>query len=644
MKPTVPVELPAREGPGSAGEFLDSPSLPARRIPWLVAVAVVFAANLLWPRSYLIFGIDHLSFLPMPFQIAWTGLALAAIAGLPRLERARMPAFAPWLLAACAIGSFWALRTTLPGIHGDGESGGFPALGAARWSIYPDPDGRLQSFLNAGLSRLLPSELRFHYHFNALFQDYPLNASWILLTLLCGAALALFAAGMASRWRAPAAARTGLLAVALASPPMLNAYGHFDSYVVPVLCIAIWIGSLAYAAGHPRRVGGWAGMALSMAAAAWAHPILALLLAYAAGLLLLLRPDKAGRRIPLWAAVGAGIAAGLLPYAIGRGNVDYFRPEYRDGVPWLLHEKAMSCLSVALPAILLFAETAWMRRRSLRRPGPFQALAIVLATSSLLLCFTLWVGYGLRDEFLYSLFGALCLGGAVLLFTATDPDARLALAAAAFSLYLFVPKAWVYSGALLHERFSRHAVHDRCSAARKFSAYYLVAAATPVDSPEYRERKLALLEEGFAFPSAEWDTPDYRKICRAHYAAWCLEFGKDREGTRQLEWFLRHSPDVLPHFWRGNGRAFRTDHFLNRSPARARVLSRKLLDEAGPSSGPEATVAALRLALAEAEVRDPVVRYAPRPGTRESDLRDRAGEFWNSIAPWLSPEAGLPSP
>ena len=626
-----------REEPGCAAEAAVSTAPPARdgavRAMWMIAIASILTLNLLLPRSFLIFGVDPVSFLPVAFQIAWAGLAMGAVVCVPLVARCRIPQRVPWVLGTVAAASFFLFRTTLPGIHGNGESGGYPALGSARISLYPGADGRLPSFLNAGLARLLPDSFRFRYQFNALFQDFPLNASWILLTLLCGAALVLLATALTSRWRTTThACRVGLLAVILSSPPMLNAYGHFDSYIVPVLCIGVWVGSLSFASIHPRRVPGWAGIALSLAAGAWAHPILLLLGAYTALLLALLLLGKTGRRIPWWVAVALGMGAGLMPYAVGRGNMDFFRPENRALLPWLLHEKAMSCISVSLPALLLGAAAAWTRRDSLRRLLPFQALAVVIALSSGLLFFSLWVGYGLRDEFLYSMLGAICLGGVVLLLVTTRPDARTLLAAAVFSVFLFAPKVWVYSGPLLHARFSRHMLHDRCSAARTFSAYYIVAAATPVDSPDYRELKLATLAEGFRCPVAEWSQPHYRLMSRAHYTAWCLEFGKDRDATRQLEWFLLNSPDVLPRLWQGNGRAFRTDYFLNRSPERARKLSRDLLIKHRSRPGGE-RFGALWAALESAERTDPVKRYTPRPGTTESDIKERMGEFWNAHAP-----------
>jgi hypothetical protein len=600
----------------------------------MIAIAGVFALNFLLPRSFLLFGLDHISFLPLAFQIAWTGLALTAVACVPLVAKKGLSKRGCWILAATAVLSFFAFRTTLPGIHGDGETGGYPASGVARISLYPGTDGRLQSFLNKGLSRILPTTVRFRYQFNALFQDFPLNASWILLTLLCGTGLVLFATGMVCRWRASHACRVGLLAVILSAPPLLNAYGHFDSYIVPVLCICFWFGALSYASRHPRRVLGWAGMGLALVAGAWAHPILLVLGAYTALLLSLLLLEKTGHRIPLGGAVAVGILAGLLPYAIGRGNLDFFRPENQGLVQWLIHEKGMSCLAVAFPAILLGGQVAWMHRRSLRQAGPFQALAVVLALSSVVLFFSLWVGYGIRDEFLYSMLGAICLGGVILLFLTTSPDERMVLAAAVFSIYLFVPKVWTYSGPLLYARFSQHMLHDRCNAARKFSAYYLVAAATPVDTPEYRERKLATLAEGFTGPVAEWDQPHYRMNSRAHYTAWCLEFGKDQAAKRQLEWFLLNSPDVLTPMWRGNGRAFRNDQFLNRGPAKARAITRELLIKHRPDTSRRELFHALWLALDDAEQNDPISRYHPRPGTLESDLKDRMGEFWEAQEPF----------
>lgn len=611
------------------------------RVPWMIAIVAVFALNFLLPRSYLIFGVDHLSFLPMAFQIAWTCLALAVVFFIPFIAQKGLSKWACGVLAAVTILSFFAFRTTLPAIHGDGETGGYPISGHAQISLYPDTDSRLQSFLNEGLVRVVPATMRFRYQFNALFQNFQLNASWILLTLLCGTALVLFTTGMVCRWRASHTCRAGLLAVILSSPALLNAYGHFDSYIVPVCCIGLWFGALAAVSLHPRRVLGWAGMALALIAGAWAHPILLVLTAYTALLLALLLLGKTRFRIPLWGALAAGILTGLMPYAIGRGNMDVFNPANRSIAPWLLHEKLMSCVSVALPALLLGIAVVWRNRRSLRQVSPFQALALVMALSSVLLFFSLWVGYGLRDEFLYSMLGAICLGAVILLFLKTSPNEQLILAAAVFSVYLFVPKVWVYSGPLLYDRFSKHMLHDRCNAARKFSAYYLIASFTPVDTPEYRERKLATLAEGFTDPVAEWDQPHYRKVNRAHYTAWCLEIGKDQAATRQLEWFLLNSPDVLPHLWRGDGRPFNNDLFLNRGPAQARVLSRKLLATYRLEARNRELIDALERILDDMERNDPVRQYSIRPGTQEADIKGRMGEFWDTETSLLF---GSPSP
>lgn len=623
-----------KPGPGRKKDPHDGPAQKwaAPQWIWLLAILAVFAVNLLLPRSFLIFGVDHLSFLSFAFQIGWTLLALAAVLFSSRTAKLNFPGWILWALAAGAILSFFAWRTTLPGIHGDGESGGYPQYGTARIALYPGTDGRLQSFLNAGLLRLLPSTFRFDYRSNSVFEDYPLNSSWILLTILCGTALAVVTTALVSRWRADTASRTGLLGVVLFSAPFLNAYGHFDSYIVPVLCSAVWAGAMAYAAAQPRRLIRWLGAGAAAAAAAWAHPILMVLGVYTALFLFGTWMVKRSGFIPRGSILAAGFLIALLPYAIGRGNWDFFRSGNAGLTWWLLHEKAMSCLAVAMPAILLGASVVWQHRRALQRPAPLPALAMVMLVSAPLLFLTQWVGYGLRDEFLYSLLGAICLGGVVLLIISLPPDAPFLLAAATFSLFLYLPKAWVYSGPLLYDRFTRHMLHDRCSAARKFSGYFLAATATPTDTPAYRERMLALLNEGFTAPVAEWDTAGYRQTCRAHYTAWCLEFGKDRAATRQLEWFLANSPDVLPTLWRGNGRAFRTDHFLNRSPQRARELSRPLLAKYRSATPHPEFLDALWRSLECVDADDPVRRYVPRPGTLSSDLDMRLGESRNAFA------------
>ena len=83
--------LEKQKGPARAAPGDSPPRDGAFRTPWMIAIAAVFALNFLLPRSYLIFGVDHVSFLPLPFQIAWTGLALAAVAFVPHVARNGVP-------------------------------------------------------------------------------------------------------------------------------------------------------------------------------------------------------------------------------------------------------------------------------------------------------------------------------------------------------------------------------------------------------------------------------------------------------------------------------------------------------------------------------------------------------------------------
>jgi hypothetical protein len=592
-------------------------------------ILVVAALNLWWPRRFAFFAFDHHSYLPAAIQVGWALLALGLVAVGGWAAARPAPRAVRWLVAFLLLVSLPVFRTAFPAMHGDGEGGGSPRGDRVSLASYPEMDGRLQSVLAAEFSVLVPDHWRFTYHFCGLFQDFRKNNVWILLTLLVGAVVVLLVTATVGRLAISGPAQIGLQITALCAPPMLNAYGHFDSYMVPVACVYAWFVALCALRQRFTWVRALGLLPPILLAAFWSHPVLLLLSAYTAALGAL---GWLGKR---WAVAGsavvpvlAGCAVGLSPFLLGLGNWDLFTPELAELRGALLHEKVMSGLQVGLPAFALAAASAVAGRRRWRRPGPWAALAILMLTATPLLFFTLWVGYGVRDEFVYALHGAVLLGAALLLYLESGAGAGTVLGAAVLSLYLFLPRAYVYSNERMLERFRHDMLRDRSGAARHFSPYYLLASNWPLETEAFRAQRLAMLKEGAEQPLPMWDRIDYRGTCHAHYTAWCLELGRLEEGRARLEWMLDHEPRALHYFWRGDGRPFNTDRFVNVAPRRSRDICRALLAERRSADPDNPVWRPLELDLARAEEFDPVIRYGPRPGTRESDIPPDLWRRW----------------
>ncbi len=545
------------------------------RAGWFFAIliAIIGALNLLVPRKYFLFGIHHASYLSPLFQVSWTLLAVALAVRTARPRAGwHMPRVALPAIAALFIASFFVFRTHFPTLQGDGPMGGSPYFATAPvLRDYPGINGRLQSFLSYALTKAMPQSLRFEFYRCGVGQDEQINNAWVLFTMLCGTALVLLVTGLLNRSRLSGAAKVGLQLTCLAAPAMMNAYGHFDSYIVPVLALYLWFGAALLADEHPQ----WAAPLLMAASliGAWAHPILGILVGYVA-ILLFLR--WTGRSWPLTLVLGAGALFALAPLAAGRPNRDLVDPANRAILGWLLHEKAMSLIQVALPALALAAAVLVRNRTALRRPAAMPAFGLGLLVSSLLMFLTLWFGYGVQDEFLYGLLGTLVLGAAIILWRAFGGSERVILCAGVLSLYLYVPRMAVYSNDLQVARLQDILIYDRCCANRYCSPHRLLALSLPLETPEYRELRLKILEDGFLNAPPHLDP--FREEALATYVAWCFEFGEYDRGTLQLLWLIDNYSDHLVQLWDESG-PYLTGRYRNVAPGLSRLFSRRLLDQ-----------------------------------------------------------------
>ncbi|MFH0908469.1 MAG: hypothetical protein V1929_06885 [bacterium] len=550
-------------------------STMCRVFPLGLVVLILFIAglNLLFPHNYLFFAIDHVSYLPVSGQILFCLAALGAITLIARSPEQAHPS-RPWMIFVGLVltTSLMVFRTRFPVMQGDGFRGGWTLEGSGMGEHWWDVE-RLQSFLAYGLCKVVPDHIRFVYFDCGFSENLHRDNVWILLTLLSGVFTIWFITTLLFRSRLDGRSSIGLQVTLLCSAPFLNAYGHFDSYIIPVVMTMLWLSCLF--AAHQGHRAAWFALAPILMCGIWAHPILGWLLGHTVFFAAFVLLHARGRFVHPAALLILGLAYSFLPLLAGRANLDLIRSSNTGILPWLLHERVMSGLQVSLPALWLAVPVLWANRRTLRKPNPIQALAIVLLVSTVSLCFTLWLGYGLKDEFIYSIMGTLILGAAVFLYLGLPHSPRLMLYIAVLSAYLFVPRMIVYSNENIIERFGAHFRRDRCESNRICSPYRVYAVCLPVETKAFRDQRLAILKEGFENPVPQ--ASDLAEECRAFHAAWCFEFGYWPEARDQLEHLLlSHSPYVWRLF-EING-PFYTSKYLNRAGSMSRVFARRLVE------------------------------------------------------------------
>ncbi|MEM7390760.1 MAG: hypothetical protein AAF492_00310 [Verrucomicrobiota bacterium] len=547
------------------------PRFDRSSLPFFGLVLVIGLFNLIWPKNYALYAIDHASFISPLFQFQWLLVILGLLFLMARKgDRLKLPKAVLFVVAIAFILSFFIFRSTFPSVHGDGEGGGSPHHGKPVLKEFPKYDARLQSFLGYGLSRLLPENVRFNYNFTSLHINHPVNSAWLILLLLVGAGLVIRLTWLAERSSMSNEAALGFLLTTLASAAGLNAYGHFDSYLIPIALLTAWLLTLYKTHQNPGRKIWWVVLFAGLPVITWAHPVLLYIAGYAGlfGFLLLLK-----RRLPLWLLLAGAVLYGWAPFAIGRGYHDFFDPTLRHLVGWMLHEKTMALLQAALPALFLIV--LLLIRRTVDVSQPIQSVALFMAVSASILIFTLRLGYGLLDEFLYSMFGVLITGAALLLFLTSREKPQLLLYTGLLSLFLFFPRVYLYAGERLLDRFEQHLPREYTKSNLFHGPYKLLAMNVPLNTKKLQDRRLGLLEKGFLEPEPAWEKHRDRSL--AFYIVWCYEFDQLERTRGLLERLIDRNSDTLLYLWLEEPDPFQTRSYRGVSKRMIRRACRQIL-------------------------------------------------------------------
>ena len=544
----------------------------------VLAIAII---NLVAPRNYFLLFVDHLSYLPTGFLLAWTAGIALLMTLVPRGKaRREVASVIIALTALLLLVSFVLYRTTLPGLQGDGEAGAWPHnFGVASIFRFPGAAGRLQSFLSTGLKALGADGIPFTYHFsNLAYENRDLNRAWILATMLTGAAIVLVVTRLVSGLRTRPSTRIGIQLCFLTSSAMLGAYGHFDSYIVPALTVVLWFVACLGCLRRPGRISGYLWLGCTGLLALWAHPMLGVLCVLSAGMVALRWWGRHRRDVPAWIVPVGALVVGVVPYGLKSGNWELLSPALAAERWWLIHEKLASLLQAALPALVLAAVVLCGRRGRLRRLSVPQAFGALTAASAVVLTFTVWLGYGMKDEFIYALFGLTMLSGIVLLTLFSRVNRAALLWTGLLSLYLFVPRMLVYAGEPMNERYIDHYPRDRCWVNRELSPYWILAQMQPLDTPGYQAKRLQILESAIANGESWGNRGDQQALNAGLDLAWSFAFGRYDREVEQFEHLVELNPDMVRALWM-TPNVFATGRYDHRASWVARERCKAILQD-----------------------------------------------------------------
>jgi len=600
------------------------PAVRCDRLAWVFAaiVAAILGLNLLLPRSYTIFAVDPLSYLPLGVGLAWTACIVALIVGAGFWRNPRLGTRVPLLgVAAILCVSFFAFRVLYATIQDDGEHGPLQWDGKNLMpygknligGVIPLPP-RLHTVLWYWATRLFGAKIvAFDYRFPILDREALGNDNYILVTMLIGVAVVVLTTALLYARRVSALRALACQVALLCSYPLLMAYGHIDNYIASTLAIAVWYAALFVAGTRPPRWYHYAGLPAAAVFGFWAHPYFIQLLPLTGLFIALSVLDRSGIRWPGWVTVALpAVALTISPFLGGVGN----RYLFESGIPGvLLYERLQLCLIVCLPTLLLLGVFRARNPRLLARPAPLPATlaATVLAALGMFVSFN--VEQATYGEFDWAIFGSLIVGAAVAFWltpeaapagagaappTATGDEKPL-IYVALLSLFLFAPRVYIYSGDLYYQRFAAILPRDQCYYAASMSPYVLVGLRTPVDTAEDRARKLKAFETGAFSPLPIWDK--FRELNHLYYVAWCFEVGEEQKGLTGLLWYFKNNPQGLMDLWRGGTRF--TNRCQNNAYHRIRAMSRRIIDENLKANPTNAMLKQLSEILIQFEQKDP---------------------------------------
>lgn len=628
-----------------------SPAHPASKGEILVRVLVVLVIALVGYLNFTrrgqshpwFYWADHLSYFSKRTALVWT-IGAMVLAWFHQPIRALLAKWIPlprrWACAAALAGitalmvwSFIAWRTPYPACHGDGgEISIADVTGKLKpdFKKYPAYEGRLHNYLDywmrqafhpAGtvgtgyLSKLDRENGQTH---KILWRQ----ACFWMGTLAC-VIVALWLFGQREKLSVSPIALFVLLAT---SPPLLNAYGHYDSYMPQILFLFLWLVCLALstkwlqpveitrAGGGIRGLTGaritlradffayLAGVAGTTLLGAWLHPILMICLPYLFTFIFFLFIERTGRRIHWVVVLVITILLSLLPAFSPDLDQMLRRPEYR---MLALRTHGMNTLQVAAPALLGALLLIGLNLRRFARMTANAAMGLVMIGSGTAYCLTLNFAFGYGDELLYAIPGGIILIGVVLVLTRFNGGEAVAWPAAILSAYLFVPHAALYARFEMMERGSAIAPKEVGAYAidAKITPYVQAGLRVAVDDPKVVDLRLRTFWAGWSNPLPPFNGDPDKLLCLHYYIAWAFDCGRDEDGTKALLLAFNANINSVVALWL-NGTCL-TGYNENVAYKKIRAVSHQIIEENIARGEQVQTLTRAREVLNEIERKNP---------------------------------------
>lgn len=549
---------------------------------FIVILALILFACITAPCNLFSYAINAQSILPVPTQILWTSFAaiLTMTCSLLR-NKIRLPKATPWVLATFFIISFLIFRTSCPSLLNEGETGARPYNGWITWQNFPDAgSGRLQDVINLSISKIAPETIKFKYSHSIRFDNYPINNASIVKNLLFGILIVLNVTLASFKTSLQTSTRVAIQIFLLSSFAMMNAYGHFRSFIVSIFCILMWFLALVNLDKDTSLKRSYALLVVSLFFACWAHPFLVTLVIYSSGYMVLLFFQRKNVMVHRALILIAGLAIGFIPLLSSLNPL--FKPPIEftsltDRVVFdfsYLCKSANACFESSLPAIILAVFIFLRQREALKKPSPLQLISIVMLVSNVVVFFTSDLESAMAANLASSMFGAMIYGSVIILFYTLKPDPRPLLYAAILGLYIFVPTIYIHTNTLAADRMLKIYPMDKTAPVHYGqSPYVKLGLSTPIYTKQEQENRLCVFRAGFTNDIPEWQK--FKTLNLLYYIAWCFEFGEIGEGS---QWLIKvfNEPSILQDLWR-NGTRF-TDRGENLAYRRIRDVSRQIIN------------------------------------------------------------------
>ncbi|HMP89225.1 MAG TPA: hypothetical protein PJ991_03440, partial [Kiritimatiellia bacterium] len=420
----------------------------------------------------------------------------------------------------------------------------------------------------------MPERANPYERFNHLVEARrPYNDTWIMFSFSVGAVIIVATLVLLHAAHISQLAKLGVFFFVTCSPPMLNMFGHFDSYWLSVLWVFAW--GWAIVDTKMRLSVKSVAMAMIALLGYWTHPILLLLVPFTMLYVLVsVLRSRLGNGTLSLVAGAASVIIGLSPVLHPYARAPELHLQSPQMLTLFVAERSLQVFSTALPALYLGILSIVCGRHCFTNQASSARLVAGTAFfGTIIAYFTMNFTLGPLDFLNMSVLGAILLVSALILWRTGIAHAEPIICAGLLSAFVFFPQAYTYSRETIVDHFALLQPQSVCGVNRAYSPYIVLALRCPVELETDKDRFLRILRTGFEHPRDRWRV--FGVLNRHYYTAWCYEFGRDALGRASLEWLFENATPSLPALWFDGARL--TGRFENQAAKKLRADSRELI-------------------------------------------------------------------